>query len=501
MKLDMSEAQKSSDNKTQSAGQLARHTIIYGLGSAISAAGSFVLIPLYTNMLSTTDYGLLEILNRLAEIIILLTFLGTRQAYLRFFFDRNDLAWHKTVTATTLAFSLGMSVLFLVLAYVAYLINPDVFLIDGASSRLYLLLAAWMPFEILFSVSMTYLRVNLLSKLFVAVNAIKLVLFVSLNVLFMYVLKLGVESVFISQLLATGIIGLIFFVYFWKWSGFRIDPELLKKLLKFGLPFLPATGFAFIIANADRFFLNSYYSLATVGLLALGTKIGTIGITLFMRPFNMVWAPYIFDVYTSDSGGEQIGSAFTVYTALSAYLALGVSLAGPIVINLIAEEQYQVASTIVPIVAIGAVFLGMAMLIDAGILITKQTKYKPVIFGSAALLGVLFHLILTSRFGLVGASISTSLTFAVLFLINYRVSEMFYHIDLYIRDFVAIAVSFIVPYAIFSLLLQLVGSLIAKTVLLIMAAAAFPALFLLMSRYTWLDIQELFIEFRGGHNK
>ena len=68
-------------------GGLAKHTLIYGVGSVMVAAGGILLIPVYTHVLSAAEYGTLEILNRIADILIVVMFLGMRQSFIRIYFD------------------------------------------------------------------------------------------------------------------------------------------------------------------------------------------------------------------------------------------------------------------------------------------------------------------------------------------------------------------------------------------------------------------------------
>ena len=60
-----------------------RHTAVYGIGSLLVPAASFLLLPLYTRALSPAEYGVLEILSRAGEVaVFLLLFRGFRQAVL-----------------------------------------------------------------------------------------------------------------------------------------------------------------------------------------------------------------------------------------------------------------------------------------------------------------------------------------------------------------------------------------------------------------------------------
>ena len=45
---------------SSSGGEVARHSLIYIVGSAISVIGGVLMVPVYTHTLSTTDYGLLD---------------------------------------------------------------------------------------------------------------------------------------------------------------------------------------------------------------------------------------------------------------------------------------------------------------------------------------------------------------------------------------------------------------------------------------------------------
>ncbi len=85
---------------------LAKHTLTYGAGSVMVAAGAFLLIPVYTHTLSTAEFGALEILNRIADVLLIVMFLGMRQSYIRIFFDDDAEGWGDTVTATFLLFCL-----------------------------------------------------------------------------------------------------------------------------------------------------------------------------------------------------------------------------------------------------------------------------------------------------------------------------------------------------------------------------------------------------------
>src|SRR5262245_18902643 len=79
-----------------------RHTAIYGIGSLLVPAASFLLLPLYTRALTPGAYGMLEILNRAGEVaVFLLLFRGLRQSVLALHGRTTDTNERARVIAST----------------------------------------------------------------------------------------------------------------------------------------------------------------------------------------------------------------------------------------------------------------------------------------------------------------------------------------------------------------------------------------------------------------
>jgi len=197
----------------------------------------------------------------------------------------------------------------------------------------------------------------------------------------------------------------------------------------------------YVISNADRFASTYFGAVASLGLLSLASKLGEMALSIFVTPVEKVWAPYAFAVRDEPDGPQKIGDLYTRYTALSVLLALGISLAAPLAIRLLASQEYTDAAALVPLLAIGCVFSGLASLADIGILIAKQTRWKPFIFGAASVAAVTLQVALVPTAGIVGAALGTALTHCVTFLIVSTVSGRYYRMRTDPRRFLTITVS------------------------------------------------------------
>ena len=453
---------------------LVKHTVVYGFGSALTAAGGFLLIPLYTHSLTPDQYGILELLNRVIDVVIMLSFLGTRQAFMRFYFDSEDKTSRQAVTGTTLVFSVLMCIALELFLIPLLLVAPQADTVDRFQV-LVAFAAGWIPMEVIILLGMAVLQVKLKSTVYVAVSVARLVVFIGLIYVMLYIMKQGIVGVVLAQLIISGVIGGGFLWMIWRDTRFRVDRGILKALLAFGLPYLPAGMFMYVISNSDRYALGYFASLGDVGIYALAYKLGSVAVALFMVPFQKVWAPFIFSVCRDEDGPERIGRAFVVFTAITAYLALGISVLTPYILPWIADPAYQSVDLVVPIVCFGTVFYGMACLIDAGVLIEKKTHVKPLIFGTAAALGVVFQLVLTPSFGVIGAACATSLTFVALFLINHQFSERYYHVNIQVRALMVVLAAVAGCWILSSQAPSLVDSAAAILAVKVGALVAYPA--------------------------
>src|SRR5262245_64728944 len=89
-----------------------KHAATYGLATLLTQAGGFVLLPLYLRCLGPADYGVLEVVGRLAETFAaLLLFGGLRQALMTFYQQAPDEPARRRVVGTTLVLVVGSCLL------------------------------------------------------------------------------------------------------------------------------------------------------------------------------------------------------------------------------------------------------------------------------------------------------------------------------------------------------------------------------------------------------
>jgi O-antigen/teichoic acid export membrane protein len=400
-----------------------------------------LLVPVYTHSLSTSAYGLLDTILRFVTMCMGVAFLGIRQAYVRLYFDMRTTINHRALTSTVLLANVAVASLVLVLLLALTEAGGGNFGPGGLTVARSVALSLWIAFEATYMIGLSHLQVRMRSRQFVIVQLSRLLLLICLNVMLLSVLHLGLEGALIGNLALSVSSGAVTAAVLLRSAGIRPSIEYFKELVTFGLPYIPAVVFFYVIANADRLALIHFGAVASLGLLALAAKIGELALTVFSGPVDYVWSPYALSVYAEADGPKKIGATYTKFVAMYVLMALGASLAAPIAVSLLAKSDYAFAARLVPIVALAWVFNVLTTLSDIGILISKKTWIKPLAIGLVAVIAVALQFLLTPRFGVMGAAAGTALAYLCLFLLTRTISQRFYPMVTRPRDLLIVACS------------------------------------------------------------
>ena len=408
---------------------LAKHVSTYTLGNVLSKVVGFLMIPLYTRYLTPADYGLLELLTLTSSVLSMLIGLRLSSALVRFYSESADEAKRNTLVATIVGLMLLMSTGSAALLSLGSPLVSQAVLGDREHGIHFVFVFISLAFELLLSVGYTYLRVVEKSGLYVAVSLAQLALGLSLNILFIAGMQWGVWGILTSMVLSNGLIALLLLIYTLRRVGLKIRLDDVPRLMRFTLPLIPAGLLIFVLNMGDRFLLGRLTSLDAVGLYSLGYKFGMILSVFVGEPFILAWTVRRVDIYKNRSDRDLIFARVpTYFVAALSFAGLGISMFAPEMLRLVATPEFWPAASVVPWVVIGYAFYILYFVADFGFFIHSKTLWYPVISGSSAAVNVLLNLILIPRFGVLGAAITTAISFFVCLAITYFASQKYHPI-------------------------------------------------------------------------
>jgi O-antigen/teichoic acid export membrane protein len=409
--------------------KISSQTLIYAVGILLSKAIGFFLIPLYTHYLTPEDYGILELLELTSFFAGFFIAMGIHNAILRYFAHYQEARDKYEVISTAVLFvSCSGFLITVILVMFSNFFSQLVF--DTVKySYLFSIVFVNLYFGILLELCRTSLRAEGKSVLFTILAVIYTLIAVSLNILFIVVLGLGIKGILYSTFIVQVILLFYLAIYFYPKTKLHFAFSKLKLILKYGIPFIPTGIFLFILNWADRYFLKIYANLEIIGLYSLGYKIGMIVVMLGGFPFSLFWNAYMFDVYKKPDAKKIYSDVLTYYFLLLSFIALGLSCLSKELITILANPAFLKSYLIIPVISFAMVFMTLDNILRVGILTSNRTHYLPYVEGFAAAAHIGLNFLLIPPFGMLGAGISTLLSYVIRAIATVFVSNRLYPIQ------------------------------------------------------------------------
>ncbi|MHB1424437.1 MAG: lipopolysaccharide biosynthesis protein [Gemmataceae bacterium] len=407
-----------------------KHALVYGLAGLLVQAGGFVLLPLYTRYLTPADYGVLEVLSRMAETIgTCLMFGGLRQALLTFYQQSPHEADRRRIVATMLSL-LGTTVLLgggLVLALAGPLSGLLNNFIHGGESplsagllRLAIVAILLEPF---IQAPLTLLQARVESMHFVIFNISQFVSRIALCVLFVKYMHGGVAGALASSAVIGALFGSALCMRELQRSPGWPDWRKLRGLLRFALPLVPGGLCFFMLHHGDRFFLLRYRDLHDVGTYALGYKLAQAAGMFGLSPLYMVWSSQMYEAAQRDDAPVVFGAAITRILAVYLLAALALALFQDEVVQVLGGAVYARASVVVAPVLLAYFFQSAASLMDAGLYVRHRTGLKLGVTAATTIVMLSMYAVLIPPYGNMGAAIGTLIGFIFLAVCTWVVTQ------------------------------------------------------------------------------
>jgi O-antigen/teichoic acid export membrane protein len=385
---------------------LVKDSAVYAVGTIASRLVGFIMIPVYTRVLTPADYGIIETIVRLVDIIGLLLSLGLAEALLRHYYlaktdeERNRLIG--TVFNLNLLVVLAGALIFWPLApWVARLtFGHDRYAHYVAVSLIGMMIGS------LIELPLTLWRAEGKPWRFTIISLLKLFTQLSTNIVLVVWFRWGVWGVVVSSLLNAVIWSAVLGVLVRVRYGSYFDKRWLVPVLRYGLPLVPASLSQFVLHYSDRFFLVRYVSESELGLYSLAYRFGML-VSVFFGVLSRAWWPWVFDVATTTRSEYHLrrGSALLLVTAT--IFCSGVILLADPTIRLLSAPSFHPASLFVAPIAFGYWFFVSSSVFRIGALVSDRTSVFAVANVASAALCLGLNAALIPLFHVWGAAYAT----------------------------------------------------------------------------------------------
>ncbi len=386
------------------------------LAEASAKIVKLLVTPVLTYYLSPQDFGVIASIRMVQGFLMLVYNPGMISGISRIYYETEDAKKRKEYIGSGLLFFIlfsGIISLSLIFA------GEDLFKTVFNEFELYpygivaILLSLLVQPKRLWSSLMTFKykvpRVALFSFLQIMID-------IGVTLFLVAVLLFGVEGRVIGMISGSVFIAAVALVYLISYARNHMSIKISWKLLLYGLPLAPAIWAYAILNIADRFMIEHFLGLDNLGLYSVGYIIASVPLFVSMG-FRKMWNPIFYE--NMNSGNHvRIKLMIKFYMLGMAIVCSVMILFSKEIVTVMLDKSFENSSLIIPWVTSGVFFLSILPLSTSFITYEKKFGKVSLNAGISAGLNIILNIILLPRIGIVGAAITTLISYIVYFLLN-----------------------------------------------------------------------------------
>ena len=401
---------------------LASNTILFFISSFSSKFLVFLLMPIYTAVLTPAENSDVSLMMQTANLLIPLVSLGISNSIIRFGLDDK---YSKKTVFTTGVLTLGAGYLILLCCFP--LLNHFEFIHKYIwFLYLYLLMSCTRTLVQQFVRAKTYTKLYAFDGILATVNTLALVC------LFLLGFDWGALG-YIGAIIGADFLSVVFLSVITRvWRYFdlkKLDKAVAKEMLSYCIPLIPAS-IAWWITNVSDRYLVAYFCGDTVnGIYDISYKLPSI-INVFATIFTEAWQISAVKESGADHTNRFFGNVFKAYQSVVFIGGAGIILLCKPLIALLADKAYFDAWQYVPVLIMATIFACFSTFMSSIYMVEKRGGLNLATMSAGAAANVVLNLILIPEIGAQGAAIATFASYVLVFALRAINTRKFININI-----------------------------------------------------------------------
>ncbi|GLV55967.1 flippase [Dictyobacter sp. S3.2.2.5] len=417
------------DYQLPSLSKLVKDSGVYALSSIVVPFISLVLAPFLTHHLSSSDYGILTLLNTAISLVAGITQLGLGSAFLRLYnYDYAVSSDKRDVIVTSVLLLMGISLLVAggIAGIAPFLAHA--LLGHPSLSQLIILGGIVVLVQNLTIPGLAWLRAESRASFYSLLSIGNLLITLVANLFLIGVLHRGIDGSLIATGCGYACIVVCTLPLLLLRTGIRIRLDIARGLLAFGAPLVLNFVAYWILQLSDRYLLSHFSSFAETARYTVAYNLGSALMVVVITPFTLAWPTAMFTIAKHEHATRVFQVLFRWLNAFLLLSAFCLSIIATLLLNWLFPPLYRSAAPVIPMVAMSCVFFGLYYVFNIGINIQRKTWMLGVFTTISSIVNLLLNLILIPCYGAQGAALSTLVAYMVLSLLAYVVNQRIYPI-------------------------------------------------------------------------
>lgn len=389
--------------------------IIINILSMILIQGiNIITVPIFSRLLGTVNYGIVSVFSTWSDMIVI-AFPLSVNATLGMAQNEFSKAEQKSYQSSVFLLGLISFSLFSLIALICINIISFFHIVDKYIVYLLLINAVGN-----FSIGFATVRYTLDFKpqINFLISIISLIGNVGLGLLLVCIINPEVNYLgrIIGMTITSIILGVIAGIIILKEGKVYYNQKYWKFCLPLCVPVIFHTLSNIILSQSDRIMLQILKGNSITGIYSLAYSFSMILVAIY-NAMNNSWVPFYYN-YLHEGKKEELIRCARNYVEIFVVICVGFVLVYPEVYRIFASQAYWDGIKIIPLLVIGFFFMFLYSMSINFEFYYKKTKIMAIITVSAAILNVTLNFILIKRFHIIGAALSTALSYLFEFIIH-----------------------------------------------------------------------------------
>jgi O-antigen/teichoic acid export membrane protein len=418
---------------------LYKHSSHYLGGRVAVMMLGFISFPLFTRVFTVSDYGAINLIVNSVLLLTVISKFGFQHAVQRYYPECAKSSDPDALPRyySTLFYGTGIiSVVLCTLFLMSVPLGSAKFLGISATGAL-ALACVLVTIRALRSMQTNLMQMEDKTRLFNGIDILQKIMVISVICLLLFFWKRTIFAFFLGTVLVEA---LLFFQYlpFLQRRGLlsikKVDFSFFRDAVAYSFPLMTAEIAWVVLDSGDRFFVQHYLGAQALGFYAAAYGIATYLQDVMMAPLQLALFPICMKVWTSQ--GKKATQEF-LSRSLDQFAMVAVGVVGVAIVTsqdlvvLLASKKFAQAHELLPYLVTGLVLSAVTIYFRPGLLIHKKASKIAKATLGASILNIALNILLLPRIGLVGAAISTTISYAgiVVFLAYQSLSVLPFKIE------------------------------------------------------------------------
>lgn len=391
--------------------KLGKNVALLTLGNFASKILSFLLVPFYTAVLSTAEYGTADMLTTTVNLVMPIFTLLVYEAVMRYALDQES--------DKRQVFSVGV--------YVTAVGSLCV-ICGGLILHSFETFKPYVWLFILYYISLALYNLALqfakgIEKVgvFSLTGIINTFVYIMCNIIFLIVFKWGVKGYLLAFVVGHTVAAIYCFLsakmYKYIIGLCSVKMESLKAMLRYACPMIPNSISWWISNSSDKYILTLYHGVTANGIYSVAYKIPSI-LTIVINIFISAWQISAVDNFGSEESKRFYADIYSKYEGLLYIGAIFLIGTSKILARYLFSNEFYLAWMYTPVLIAASLFSSLAAFYGSVYTSAKKTSMLMISTIISAVVNIVLNFAFIPSYGAMGAAIATMISYIVLWVIR-----------------------------------------------------------------------------------